>query len=48
MTTIAPDAFAGSQVTTVYGWADSAAETFCEWYPEYTFIKIDDTWMPGR
>ena len=38
VTSIAADAFAGSQVTAIYGSAGSAAESFCAEHPEFIFI----------
>ena len=48
VTSIAADAFANSQVTTIYGYADSAAEAFCASHAGFTFVKIDDNWMASH
>lgn len=45
VTSIAADAFSGSHVTTIYGYAGSAAEAFCAVHTEMTFVEIDDAWM---
>ena len=39
---IAPDAFAGSRITLIYGYAGSAAEAFCTDNPGFTFLEIDE------
>lgn len=48
VTDIAPDAFSGSQITTVYGYAGSAAQSFCAGHPEITFVVMDDAWMASN
>ena len=48
VTEIAYDAFHDSQVATIYGYAGSAAETFCATHPEFTFLPIDDEWMADQ
>ena len=48
VTSITGNPFAGSSVTTIYGYPGSAAEAFTAQYPAYTFIPIDDEWMDGQ
>ncbi|MBQ8072872.1 MAG: InlB B-repeat-containing protein [Clostridia bacterium] len=48
VTSITGDPFAGSAVTAVYGFPGSAAKTFCDTHPAYTFVAIDDEWMAGQ
>lgn len=44
VTSISGNPFAGSSVTTIYGYAGSAAKTLATTY-SYTFVTIDDEWM---
>ena len=48
VTSIAADAFANSQVTTIYGYTDSAAEAFCASHAGFTFVEIDDSWIASH
>ncbi len=48
VTRITGNPFAGSAVTTIYGYPGSAAQTFINSHPGYTFIPIDDEWMAGQ
>ena len=47
VTSITDNPFAGSDVTTIYGYADSAAEVFAR-DNGFTFVKINDAWMAGQ
>ena len=44
---IAYDAFSGSDVEYIYGYAGTAAEAFADAY-DFTFVPIDDNWMAGH
>ena len=45
---IAEDAFEDSQVTVIYGFEGSAAETFANAYDELEFIAIDADWLASH
>ena len=47
VTEITGNPFAGSSLTTVYGYPESAAETFANTYG-YFFFAIDDAWMAAH
>ena len=48
VTSITGNPFAGIDTLTIYGYPGSAAETFANRIPGYTFIPIDDEWMEGQ
>ena len=48
VTSIAPDAFDGSAISTIYGFEGSAAEAFADAHEEILFIPIDDVWLASH